>query len=666
MTSNLSFDGGSPFRIKRPLITTSGFVSDVDPTIKGHLDELNALLGKRIFAQRRSVASGTKKVASKGDKEDGALAGSPEISVIVPDIPALLARPLTPKHTPDMEWETRHISWVPDSLVFAFHEANEAPENLSLSDYIDMTAELSSLKYAFQSNLSANWFNLDYNIKTILDAYPAITDYLVAFAYHLMSLTDVNGIKNFILSNRLGAKNVADYAIVSAARTIVEKEQLKVPHYNTDSSPIVSDIKSAGLSLSSASFQTSVQALINDHIFNAKEAKLIDESGIGPIPANIKPLLIKYIRASTVPITKDNVKFFLPLFISQIGGTTPVEIPTEVDTEQSDKDFDVEFLQDDNSLIQISKSAVKCSSQLYYSMILGDELDVFHITNYFTHKYLIRGGIEIQDSRLRDDLQTYVFSNRFTDLKTQKLVDRTRPAERHMFYRQVFNYGNGQVTEDVIVNREFPKLWKVLILESAKYLERAQASFNPDSYVSRQNVMQAVEDLQYNLSTHCTGMANVITPMIYAELNFVVQRIFMNPEILRQVVPAGGTWWRVVETLYLGMKNVRPKATVLYNKAKLGHDIIRSIADYNPATFEDDANFSAFISNVDAFITTQSILQEALTDDLKKGDDEEGDYASAARPSAPVTMPNIPNIPNMPPAGVPVAAGSKGGDEWDF
>jgi len=30
-------------------------------------------------------------------------------------------------------------------------------------------------------------------------------------------------------------------------------------------------------------------------------------------------------------------------------------------------------------------------------------------------------------------------------------------------------------------------------------LERAQASFNPDSYLSRQNVMQAVEGLQYDL-----------------------------------------------------------------------------------------------------------------------------------------------------------------------
>src|SRR6185295_3306012 len=168
---------------------------------------------------------------------------------------------------------------------------------------------------------------------------------------------------------------------------------------------------------------------------------------------------------------------------------------------------------------------------------------------WFTHKYLVRGGIEIQDPRLRDDLQMYVFSNRFPDEKTGKLVDRTRPAERQMFYRQVFNYGNAQVTDDVVVNDEFPRLWKVLMLESARYLERAQTSPNPESYVSPQNVMQAVEDLQYNLSTHCTGMASVITPLIYNELNFIIKRIFMHEEVLRQVVPAAGaTWWRVVET----------------------------------------------------------------------------------------------------------------------
>jgi hypothetical protein len=642
MVTNLTFDGSSPFRIKRPLITTNGFVSDVDATIKSQLDELNEFLGKRIFSREKYLTK-------SDEEEDDTIKWEKRLDIL--DIKVLLARPLTPKQIPENGWDH-------ESIVYLFKHAQEAPDNLTLSDYIDMTADLSALKYAFQGTISANWFNLDYNTKAVLDGYPAISDYLIAYAFHVMELHEVNGLKNFILSNRVGAKNVANYAIVSAARTIIDKEQLKVPGYNEDSSKIVAEIKDAGLSLSSASFKTSLQALIDNYIFNSTQSALIDkavQAGIIKDDPAIKPLLIKYMQHSHVPITDKNVNYFLPLFISQIQGTTEIADPTDVDTEQSDKDFDVQFLEDDNSLIQISKSAVKCAAQLYYGMILGDELDVFNTVNYFTHKYLIRGGIEIQDSNLREDLQMYVFSNRFTDPKTKKIVDRTRPAERQMFYRQVFDYGNAQITDDIILNKEFPKLWKVLILESAKYLERAQASFYPDSYVSRQNVMQAVEDLQYNLSTHCTGVANVITPLIYAELNFIIQRIFMHPEILRQIVPAGGTWWRVVETLYMAMKKEKPKATVLYNKAKLGYDIIRSIADYNPTTFEDDKNFSAFISDVDAFITTQSILQEALTDDLKKADEGDGAGQNGSRQMLPK------------PADAPAAPAAKtGNDEWDF
>ena len=173
--------------------------------------------------------------------------------------------------------------------------------------------------------------------------------------------------------------------------------------------------------------------------------------------------------------------------------------------------------------------------------------------------------------------------------------------------------------------------------------------------------MQAVEDIQYNLSQHCTGMANVITPLIYAELNFVIQRIFMHPEILRQVVPAGGTWWRVVEALCLDMNKSRPRATVSYNKAKLGHDIIRSIADYDPTAFEDDAAFSKFISLVDAFITTQSILQDALTDDLKKAQ-EDRDQPVPERSVKPAL--SAPPEPSNAPAATGTGTAANG--EWDF
>jgi hypothetical protein len=667
MATTNTLNGGTAFKIKRPVITTSGFVSDVDATVKIYLGELNQLLGKKIFRRETDheelVEDMAEKLAQEFAEEleqAGAIQAplgaqaAPQITVerstVEPDIHELLRKPLTPKKIPGNNWAL-------NSLVDTFKNAPTDDDFITLSEYIDMTPRLSSLKYAFQGSLQANWLGLDYNAKTVLEGYPAITDYLIAFAYHVMDLHEVSGLKNFILSNKSGVKNIADYASVSAARNIINKKQLTVPDYNEDNSQIVKAIKAAKLTLSSTSFKPALQKIIDNFIFNSAEAQLIKLANIGEIPPGIEPQLIEYIKNSPVPITPLNVNLFLPLFITQIKGTTVTADPTEVDTEESDKDFDVDFLEDDDSLIQISKSAVKCASQLYYVMVLGDELDVFNTVNYFTHKYLIRGGIEIQDARLREDLQMYVFSNRFLDLKTKRVADRTRPAERQMFYTQVFNQGNARTTDDLIPNAEFPRLWKMLVLESAKYLERAQSSPNPDSYVSRQNVMQAVEDLQYNLSTHCTGMANVITPLIYAELDFVIRRIFMHPEVRRQVVPAGATWWRVVETLYMGMKNVRPRATVMYNKAKLGHDIIRSIADYNPATFEDDKNFSAFISNVDAFITTQSILQESLTDDLRRGDEEEEEDAAQ----------NGSRKPYQETVNASASNGSKNGqDEWDF
>lgn len=684
--SDLTFFGDSTFKIKRPLITTSGVSSDPDSTVKGLLDELNTLLGKRMFPPSavppaatdgaRKTGAGTGAGAKASDPTDEAIArltapgGASNSPVPVEFVRQLLAKPLTPKHAPAVHISEypekfgatgmpvdKTVNWDPDSLAFALSEAQENDSYSTLSEFIDATSALSALKYDFQSSMSENWNNLDYNVKSVLDGNPGIVDYLIAYGYLRMGLKEVNGLANFLLGNRQGARNVANYGIVSAARMIIHDEHLKVPLYNKNDSPIVRNIISAGLTMSSASFSTSLQALVNNFVFNKPEADLIDYANqqLG-LPDSLKPQLIQYIKASPVKITKENINYFLPVFAQQILGNTVV--PGTQDgsgTDNSDQDFDVQYLEDGQSMIQVSRSAVQCAAQLFYSMVLGDELDVFNAINYFTHKYLIRGGIEITDSTLRDDLQLYVFSNKFTDLRTNRINDRSRPAERQMFYRQVFNWGQGQTTEDLIVNDEFPKLWKVLMLESAKYIERAQISPNPDSFVSRQNVMQAVEDLQYNLSTHCTGMANVITPLIYSELNFVIQRILMHPEILRQVVPQGGTWWRVVETLYMGMKNSRPRSTVIYNKAKLGDKILRSIADYNPSTFEQDGPFSSFISDVDAFITTQSILQEGLTDSLVHGDGDGDDRKQ---------MPPAGANAGLPPPSTPAPAQSS--DEWAF
>jgi hypothetical protein len=100
--------------------------------------------------------------------------------------------------------------------------------------------------------------------------------------------------------------------------------------------------------------------------------------------------------------------------------------------------------------------------------------------------------------------------------------------------------------------------------------------------------------------------------MADAELNFVLSRILEHPEIAGQVLPTGGSWKRVVDKLNAERPTETPipAAALLYSKAKLGEGIIVGIAEYTPAAFEDDRVFSAFVGQVDAYITAESKLQK--------------------------------------------------------
>ena len=664
----------SAFRIRRPPITTNGFSSDVNSDVGAQLADLNQLLGKRVF-------------------KDGLLL--PGANFVAPAKPLpkksldpveVLNEPLTPKRI------FGNKRWADDSLADRLEDAVVDSGDATLSELIDSTPDLSRLQLAFRQELMDTWSTLGADARTVLDdRYAAIRDYLVAFAYVVRNLKTVDDIKGFVLNSTAGVQNIAQYAVVGAAREIIHRKNLNVEKPNEDDSQVVKDIKAGAPALTSATFEAAILDIVGKLTTDSKFADILESAKrIADIPDDLKPKLIRAMKASPVEIDKGNIDTFLPYLLAEVVDSKSLASDGTFGSALSDSTFDITFLEDDKSAVQVSAGAVKCAAMLYYAMIAGDELEVFNVINYFTHKYLIRGNIEILDEQLRSDLQGYVFSDKFTDPDTGRVLDKTRAAERHMFYRQVFNYGRGQVTEDLIVNGQFNRLWKVLMLESANYLERAQASLNPDSYVSRQKVMQAVEDLQYNLSTSCTGMANVITPLIYAEFNFVVKRILQSDEVIRQIAPQGGTWWRVVERLYMEMKHARPKVTVLYNKARYGSSIIEAVADYTPAMFEDDAKFSDFISLVDAFITTQSILQESLTDDIRGGDEDDGEEPSGRKPTAwagyPADAGHFPGMPAMPgpsghangttnghgPTPMPVGAPSSSGGppapggEWDF
>jgi hypothetical protein len=411
--------------------------------------------------------------------------------------------------------------------------------------------------------------------------------------------------------------------------------------------------------MAEASFDRGVMRISNRQIFGATERELFAKANVGELPESLRESIIRRMGSWPGTLTEDNVDMVVSALLAQEAGPLAADEDEADLPEVSAADFRVEFFEDTVDDVLISRSSVLCAAQLYHAMVAGDELDIFGAVDFFTHRYLLRGGIEIRDRRLRADLQNYVFSGRYTDLGSGLGSERTRAPERQMFARQVFGSGAAPVTDDMVVNEDFPRLWKVLMLESARYLEYARESYNADAYVSRQGVMQAVEDLQYNLSTHCTGMATVLTPLIDAELQFVVRRILMHAEVRRQVVPAGGSWKRVVERLAMDAKHRSTNATVLYNKAKLGQLIIEAIADYDPAGFETDGPFSSFISTVDRFITTQSILQKEQ-EDTWPGAAADEPLPSHVPPSGMAPEPVAVNGSGAAPAGAAAP------DEWDF
>jgi hypothetical protein len=215
----------------------------------------------------------------------------------------------------------------------------------------------------------------------------------------------------------------------------------------------------------------------------------------------------------------------------------------------------------------------------------------------------------------------------------------------------VFNYGGGQTMQDAVVNTKFPKLWRKLVPVVKEYVENSASSLSQNSFVSKGGVMSLISALQTNLSTNCTNVASVMSPRINGEWNFIVFKIFSHPEIIRQISPTIPTWKGVVETLYASFKRKNVDANLVYEKAELCNSIIREIADYNPAVFEEEDNFLNFCSKVIQLDENSNSIEEFL-EELDEVTDKHAYNGNGSTNGS---------AKQQPKNGEPVAT-----DEWDF
>ena len=130
--------------------------------------------------------------------------------------------------------------------------------------------------------------------------------------------------------------------------------------------------------------------------------------------------------------------------------------------------------------------------------------------------------------------------------------------------------------------------------------------------LSRHEILQGAEEFQYHISSTCVGIAKIITPAAYREVDFIIRRFLQNDEISTQVAPLGnGSFFKVIEEAWRRTMQEKINARNYYQKAELGKELIRMLADCNAVNINDDEFLGKLVSIGKSFITVSQEIDQS-------------------------------------------------------
>lgn len=559
-------------------------------------------------------------------------------------------------------------------------------DGVDLSYIIDGLGDTEEL-YEVRRLIKSNAKRLPFNTTNLL-AKDEVVEYMFARAKYAKGFTEAEGIFNSIVDEDRGGALLYSFVTDYALDRMRIDERLNISSNTQDK--MLKRLQEQSVLLRRDSLEAAFKSLSTEFVYGDKELALIlkAESQLKiNIPASYHSALVDYIRRSNADrerINEKNAAYFISIALAKLQKEEVSLHSTTYGGQVGVEDYSVSYYEDRITAPEYERASVEAAAQMYLTMVWGDMLGIFQSVDRIAMQAPIEGQgpilLEVRSRELSDDLRMYVLDEEYRDLKTRRVSRRISPTERQMFYRQLFGIGDAQVVAEEQVNPDFQRYWAVLMMEVVKYIGKVEE--NGDNYrsISPSKVYQAMEDLQYNLSAYCTGLPKIASPAMYAEMDFIIQRILDSEDVKQQLGRRGSpSFWKVVEQVR-GMQDFTP----LRNKGIFGHKIISTIARATPDFVEDQSAFEEFIANVEAFIVAEDQLAEA-------GGSMAGlqfpgffgiDSASAGGgfPGMPGSIPGMPNgIPGMPGGmfGAPAGGGSgtmmpgtnrngQSSDDWNF
>lgn len=396
-----------------------------------------------------------------------------------------------------------------------------------------------------------------------------------------------------------------------AIRDYVARNHVETGPRNEWERHLAREVTRTAFSFRSGVFESDLRRLVDDYTIRRGPLEQIRQAdqalGLQITPAQ-REYLVRYFEQSGLTLNNANRNTLVSGALLQQRSSS-ISMMQLTDSALAPLDFAVTYHTDTVGTAAVNTNNVRCAAQLFYVMTLGDELGVFRAADLLVMRHLSLGRVDISSPQLLRDLQDYALNEEFRGAQG-RVLQRTSEEERRMFYRQVFDLGDAQLVDGMVTNREFAHLWNNLMLETVRYIEKVEHSERPAEFVSRSPIGRLLEDLQYNLSTHSSGMAKIMAPVMYQELDFVIEHLFKNSEIIDQLALHNtGSYWRVIERILHEDQHHSINITALQKKAQLGHQILTAVADHTEARVADDGAFSTLVSQIEAFIIAGEQLE---------------------------------------------------------
>ena len=386
---------------------------------------------------------------------------------------------------------------------------------------------------------------------------------------------------------------------------------------------IVREVQSGNFSFSDTTFADTLNEVVDkvvfdqdkyDHVDRAFESRFSKKFDLSPAE---KDALVNLQKVSPFIDDQETADAFLPIALYNLRNRK-IDHSSLAKGGKGKLGSTVKFLfQSSRAARLVNQASIESAADLFYSMVIGEELEVFNAADMLLTRHLSarRYAIRLESRATIDAVRLYGRSERFEDIETGVLYDRSKEVDRMVDYKQLFNYGSVMGVDEADVNTGFQPLWDALMVEVAKYIEKVESSTTFEN-VSKNNIFQAIEDLQVNLSDWSSSTIEASAGLYFKELEFISARFFNDRDILRQVGRREPTDVGVLKQLLADLNDMRsmPSQQVdgLLKKAMLGYTIIMEIAQYSPTRMEQ--KFGEFISTVQAFFVTQELLERQHTE----------------------------------------------------